>query len=214
MPLTLLLQDPRRLVLEGTARLLEDGADAQVALAVTDPARLTEADLPHADVALVSLDTDERLLRRVVRNLRRQHRGIRIVGTYRRASCMPHADVVRALAAVVPQQEGTAAIVAAIRGDGRSTVPLRLPSRPHRVRQPRPPALTPREKDVLILLARGLSAQQASEQLQISRSTVENHKQRMYSKLGVQSQAHAVSTAMRSGFLAPMPEPVPEPLTG
>lgn len=209
MPLTLLLQDPRRLVLEGTARLLEHGADAHVALAVTDPVRLIQPDVPPADVALVSLETDERLLRRVVRNLRRQHRDIRIIGTYRPATCMSlGADVCGSLAAVVPHQEGTAALVAAIRGDRRSTGPARLPSRPHRIRRPRPPALTPREKDVLTLLARGLSAQQASEQLQIRRSTVENHKQRMYAKLGVQSQAHAVSTAMRSGFLAPMPEPL------
>jgi DNA-binding CsgD family transcriptional regulator len=37
----------------------------------------------------------------------------------------------------------------------------------------------------------------------ISPKTVENHKQRIFAKLGVQNQAHAVAVAMRSGLVKP-----------
>jgi DNA-binding CsgD family transcriptional regulator len=39
--------------------------------------------------------------------------------------------------------------------------------------------------------------------LNISPKTVENHKQRIFRKLGVQNQAHAISVAMRSGLMRP-----------
>ena len=205
MTLTVMLQEPRRLVVEGTARLVERDADAEVVLAVTDPTKLTEHDAPRADVAVLSLESEERTLLRTVRALRRHQRDIRLVGTFRRAAWAPHdSEAYRDLAAVVADEEGTAALVAAICGEG-ATAPGIWRFREH-ARANRPPALTPRERDVLTLLAGGFSAQEASDRLQISRKTVENHKQRMFSKLGVQSQAHAVATAMRAGALGAMPE--------
>lgn len=205
MTLTVLLQEPRRLVVEGTARLLERNAAAHVVLAVTDPARLADDDVPTADVAVLSLETEERTLLRVLRALRRQQRGIRVIGTCRRAAWVPTASEAHGeLAAVVAHEHGTRALLAACRGQD---VPAPAIERaPEQARPVRPPALTPRERDVLTLLAGGFSAQEASDRLRISRKTVESHKQRMYSKLGVQSQAHAVSTAMRTGALPPLPE--------
>jgi DNA-binding CsgD family transcriptional regulator len=40
-------------------------------------------------------------------------------------------------------------------------------------------------------------------QMGISPKTVENHKQRIFSKLGVQNQAHAVAVAVRQGLVDP-----------
>ena len=39
--------------------------------------------------------------------------------------------------------------------------------------------------------------------MKVSHKTVENHKQRIFGKLGVQNQAHAVSVAFRKGYLRP-----------
>ena len=39
--------------------------------------------------------------------------------------------------------------------------------------------------------------------MRVSHKTVENHKQRIFGKLGVQNQAHAVSVAFRKGYLRP-----------
>jgi DNA-binding CsgD family transcriptional regulator len=59
--------------------------------------------------------------------------------------------------------------------------------------------LTPRERDVLSLVARGFAGKQVAHHLGISPKTVEQHKSRIFSKLGVPNQAAAVSVAMGAG---------------
>lgn len=63
-------------------------------------------------------------------------------------------------------------------------------------------SLTGREVDVLRLVASGMSAQEVAQELGISAKTVENHKQRIFAKLSVQSQTQAVARAMRTGLIA------------
>jgi DNA-binding CsgD family transcriptional regulator len=62
--------------------------------------------------------------------------------------------------------------------------------------RPYPSRLTPREQQVLSLVARGLAAKQVARQLSISPKTVERHKTRIFAKLGVPNQAAAVRAAM------------------
>jgi DNA-binding NarL/FixJ family response regulator len=62
-------------------------------------------------------------------------------------------------------------------------------------------ALTDRELEVLRLIGAGRTTRQISEGLGISQRTVENHKRRIFAKLDVQSQAHAVASAARLGLL-------------
>jgi len=57
-------------------------------------------------------------------------------------------------------------------------------------------ALSPREREVLNLVARGLSGKQIARQLGISPKTVEHHKTRAFAKLGVPNQAAAVAALM------------------
>jgi DNA-binding CsgD family transcriptional regulator len=59
------------------------------------------------------------------------------------------------------------------------------------------PALTPRERQVLTLVAGGLAGKQVARHLGISPKTVERHKTRIYSKLGVPNQAAAAGFAAR-----------------
>ena len=63
------------------------------------------------------------------------------------------------------------------------------------------PLLTPREVQVMRGIATGLTIAQVAVSLGITRKSVENHKQRIFAKLGVQSQAHAVAVAVGSGLL-------------
>ncbi len=65
------------------------------------------------------------------------------------------------------------------------------------------PLLTPREVQVMRGIANGLATMQVAISLGITRKSVENHKQRIFVKLGVQSQAHAVAVAVDSGLLDP-----------
>jgi DNA-binding NarL/FixJ family response regulator len=57
---------------------------------------------------------------------------------------------------------------------------------------PRPNHLTHREREVLSLVARGLAGKQVARQLGISPKTVERHKTKIFSKLGVPNAAAAV----------------------
>lgn len=61
--------------------------------------------------------------------------------------------------------------------------------------------LTPRERDVLALLAEGLSNKRAARDLSVSESTVKFHVQALYSKLGVQSRAGAVARGIALGLV-------------
>jgi DNA-binding CsgD family transcriptional regulator len=59
--------------------------------------------------------------------------------------------------------------------------------------------LTPRERDVLSLVAQGFAGKQVARHLGISPKTVEQHKTRIFAKLGVPNQAAAVSAVLGSG---------------
>jgi DNA-binding NarL/FixJ family response regulator len=61
--------------------------------------------------------------------------------------------------------------------------------------------LTPREIEVLKLLAAGASNQQIAEELVLSLHTVRNHVQNVISKLGTHSKLEAVATAVREGVI-------------
>ena len=62
--------------------------------------------------------------------------------------------------------------------------------------------LTDRERNVLVLVARGYSAPEIGERLSISPKTVDTYKQRVNEKLGVTHRADYVRIAMRLGLLA------------
>jgi DNA-binding CsgD family transcriptional regulator len=66
-----------------------------------------------------------------------------------------------------------------------------------------PSALTPREREVAILAARGRTAPQIALQLYIGERTVESHLARIYAKLGVASKYELVQRAGELGLAGP-----------
>jgi two-component system nitrate/nitrite response regulator NarL len=66
-------------------------------------------------------------------------------------------------------------------------------------------ALSAREVEILSAAAEGLTNQGIARRLQVSAKTVENHKGRIFAKLGARNQAEAVAVAIREGFLADSP---------
>jgi DNA-binding NarL/FixJ family response regulator len=67
---------------------------------------------------------------------------------------------------------------------------------------PSGPQLSPREREVLGLLADGLGVAAISKQLYISESTTKTHISKVYEKLGAANRAQALMTAMRLGLIA------------
>lgn len=65
-------------------------------------------------------------------------------------------------------------------------------------RGPRPVQLTERERDVLGLVAQGLTNREVARRLVISPLTVRKHLEHVYAKLGVRTRAGAVAAAFRA----------------
>lgn len=62
--------------------------------------------------------------------------------------------------------------------------------------------LTPRERDVLLLLVQGASTTSIAHRLSVSENTVRSHVQNLMSKMQVHSRLAAVSVATRAGMAA------------
>jgi PAS domain S-box-containing protein len=75
------------------------------------------------------------------------------------------------------------------------------------------PRLTPRQEEILGLIASGLSTAEIATQLTISPETVRNHIRSLFSELNVHTRLEAMAAGQRLGLLAPQalgPQP-PDP---
>jgi DNA-binding NarL/FixJ family response regulator len=100
-----------------------------------------------------------------------------------------------------PREELIRAVRAAHRGESvlSPSVAGRLMGR---VRRPATDAISPRELDVLKLIAGGASNREAAEKLFVSEATIKTHLLHIYEKLGVRDRAAAVSEAYKRHLIS------------
>jgi DNA-binding NarL/FixJ family response regulator len=111
----------------------------------------------------------------------------------------------------MPREQLTGAVRAAVRGDRLlapallrrllDDVVARAAGGPARV--PGIEDLTPREEEVLRLMARGLSNAELAHSLVLGEGTVKTHVARVLAKLGVRDRVQAVIAAYESGLVKP-----------
>jgi DNA-binding NarL/FixJ family response regulator len=101
-----------------------------------------------------------------------------------------------------PRDELLRAVRAAARGEAvlAPSVAAVLMSR---VRRPSPGPLSPREVEVLQLVAAGATNREAAAKLFLTEATVKSHLLNIYAKLGVNDRAAAVTEAFNRGLLVP-----------
>jgi DNA-binding NarL/FixJ family response regulator len=102
---------------------------------------------------------------------------------------------VAGLVVLSPEQAGDLVGVRAAASAARDFSGLRP-----RSTSPRP-TLTPREREILTMLAEGLPNKLIASRLGISDHTVKTHLEAIFDKLGASNRAEAVARAVRSGLL-------------
>jgi DNA-binding NarL/FixJ family response regulator len=201
--ISVVLQHQNRLVREMLAGRLEREPGIVLAgTAPSGPELIQLCNLRRPAVAVFEADTPRWSNERLVSLLLQSGRDMRMVGVH---DALPTAYVIRAydagVGALVSYTSGLDALLEAVKN------PL-LPVEAARAKRVDGHTLTERELQVLYLISAGYPPKQVATELGISLHTVENHKQRIFAKLDVHSQAHAAASAVRLGLL---PRAVPMP---
>ena len=63
------------------------------------------------------------------------------------------------------------------------------------------PRLTPREVEILQIIAKGLSNAEAAKVLKISRATIRTHLEHIYAKMAVSNRVEAITEGIRQGLI-------------
>ena len=65
------------------------------------------------------------------------------------------------------------------------------------------PALSKREREIIELLAQGMTGEQVADHLVLSSETVKTHIRNAMGRLGASTRVHAIAIALREGFISP-----------
>lgn len=205
MPIRLIIVDDHPVVRDGLRGIFADDAFEVVGEAADGPEALAVAARTSPDVVLLDLRMPKMGGAEVIRRLREQRPDARVLvlTTY-----FDDADVVPALEAGAagyvlkdtPRAELRRAVQAAARGETVLS-PSVAGVLAQKAREPEPRALSPRESEVLGLIARGATNREVARRLFITEATVKTHLLHIFAKLEVKDRAAAVAVAYESGLL-------------
>lgn len=206
MAISILLVDDHELIRQGLRRAFERDGDFEVvgeAGTLADARRLLGMTRPDVVILDVRLPDGNGL--DAARKLRAESEDLGIVVLTMYAGDDQLFEALEAGAsAFVPKNSPSEDVVAAARhaaSSPRAFTANDLAEAMKRRMSPTGPQLSPREREVLNLLADGLGVAQISRQLYISESTTKTHISKLYEKLGAGNRAQALMTALRLGLL-------------
>ena len=201
-----LVADDHPIVRSGIVALLQAAADVEVvgqASSGTEAvtlAALHEPDVVLMDLRMPGLNGDQATARILEQRPRVK---VIILTTYESDDSILSAIEAGAsgyLLKAAPEEE----ILAGIRSVARGEVALAPPIAAllvKRVASPPAPTLSPRETEVLALVAQGLSNPAIAAKLFVGEATVKTHLLHVFEKLGVNDRTRAVTRAMELGLL-------------
>ncbi len=205
----ILVVDDHPVVRAGIVALLDDAPDIEIvgtassgeeALALVPS---TSPDLVVMDLRMPGIDGDEATARILA-----AHPGVRvlILTTYETDDAILSAIAAGAsgyLLKAAPEDELLAGVRAVAAGEVAlaPSVSRMLVARTREPARPAGPELSPRELEVLRLVAEGLSNREIGSRIHLGEATVKTHLMKAFGKLGVNDRTRAVTRAMELGIL-------------
>ena len=205
-----LLADDHRIVAEGLRSLLEEEFElagiVEDGRAMVKAARELQPDVIVADISMPLLNGIDALAQ-----LKQHDPKVRVVFlTMHRDAAYARRALDAGAAGFVLKHSATAELVLAVRAalQGRTFVTPDLAAElMHAVRNGASPganpvaALTPRQREILQLLAEGKSAKEIAAVLSLSARTVEDHKYRLMEQLRIENSAELIHFAIKNGLV-------------
>ena len=207
-PLRVVVIDDHQVFGVSLARALSDEDDIEIVGVATSMATALVLVTPDVDVALCDFRLADGDGITLTRSMLQQCPQLKVVMlTASNDDAVLAVALEAGCAGFVTKSEPLATVVHAVRsaavGEAVITPALlaRLLPRLGARQRGRNPDLSPREQEVLVLVARGGSNQQIADALNLSRDTVRNHVSAVLSKLGVNSKLQAAAVAVQRGLI-------------
>ena len=201
MTVAVAIQQRSRLLREGLALILDPEPEITlVGTVVGGEALFALCEKTMPSVVLFEIDVPEWDPCRLAYRLQQAWPSMSFLGLYRRDGEAAARARRCGLRRLVSLQADASELVGELTTSATPGPPI---IRPLATTAPAARQLTAREIQVLQFIGAGCTSRQIGDHMRVSHKTVENHKQRIFGKLGVQNQAHAVSVAFRKGYLRP-----------
>ena len=211
----ILLADDHAVVRRGLRMVLEAQPDLVVAAEANDGAEALELGLrEQIDLAILDIAMPRMTGLTVARELHRRRPKLRVLMLSMHENERYLYEALKAGASgyvvkTVADRDLVEAVRAAMRGEKflypGAVTPL-IADYLHRARQDLPvrdDPLSPREQEVVKLVAEGLTNKQIAETLVISEKTVERHRANVLEKLGMRDRVELTRYAIRQGLIEP-----------